>query len=142
MTPSSTDAVVPRTLLELTQLAKHRHGGVGGRVLAEKAKLFGYRVSKATIDRILNGTYQHTPTRATVDALAALAGVTREVAYNAVGMPRELLAMVHRLPDEAADLTPAQQDAVLAVIRQFIAANRHRAPTSKEHQRHGPVTDV
>lgn len=112
------------TLREIAQLASDRNGGVRGRALDRAAKKAGLTLSYTTVDRILAGTYTSTPSRKTLEALAALANVPVDDVFRAAGVPVPLARFAEQLPPDADLLTGQQREAVLAVVRQFAAANR------------------
>ena len=112
------------TLRQIAQLASDRNGGAHGRAIDRAAKKAGLTLSYTTFDRILAGTYTSTPSRKTLEALAVLAKVPVEDVYVAAGVPAPMARFADQLPPDADLLTGQQREAVLAVVRQFAAANR------------------
>lgn len=112
------------TLQAIALRASERHGGVRGRALDRVAKKAGLTLSYTTVDRILAGTYTSTPSRNTLEALAVLAGVGEEIVFRAAGLPIPMGSFAEQLPPDADLLDGPQRDAVIAVVRQFVAAQR------------------
>ncbi|MFE2995059.1 hypothetical protein ACFXG4_08610 [Nocardia sp. NPDC059246] len=80
----------PTTLADLLDAASRRHNGASGRRLAELAHAAGFEVSHATLNRVRRGTYGSTPTAATIEAIAHLAGVPSEAAFAAATTEAQL----------------------------------------------------
>lgn len=132
-----------RSLRDIAQAASDRHGGAKGRELDRVAKKAGLRLSYTTFDRILSGTYTSVPSAATIEALAVLAGADPREVYAAAGRPYPLGRFADQLPDDADLLDGAQREAVIAVVRQFAAANRalHEAKGGGEHDSSAATTE-
>lgn len=131
-----------RSLRDIAELASERHGGARGRALDRVAKKAGLTLSYTTVDRILAGNYTSEPRQETLVALAALSGVDLVEVYRAAGMPYPLARLADQLPPDADLLSGAQREAVIAVVRQFAAANRalHLAERGEGHDRPAPTT--
>ncbi|WP_353107920.1 hypothetical protein [Gordonia sp. (in: high G+C Gram-positive bacteria)] len=74
----------PSTLAELIDTAAQRHDGASGRRLADIAQRDGFTLSHGTINRLRRGD-KGTVSRATIEALAHLSGVSIEDALRAAG---------------------------------------------------------
>lgn len=114
----------PLTLRDIALKASDRFGGVRGRALGREAEKAGVTITYTTIDKIISGTYTSRPTDATLRALAQLALVPIEDVYRAADQPLPQARFADQLPAGVDNLTPAQREAVLTLIRQFIAQNR------------------
>lgn len=100
---------------------------MSGRRMAEIAQAQGHEIDRTQINHILKGTYPHRPKRPLLDALIYLSGEPREVVYNIAGEPLPLGDFRDELPEEADIMTVTQRQAVLAVVREFIATEKARA---------------
>lgn len=127
------------TLQQIAQRAVDRNGGSAGRSLDREAKRQGLTLSYTTVDKILAGTYRSTPKRVTLDALAVLAGLSKEQVYAAAGRPLPQAPFAEQLPPDVDLLTPTQRESVLSVIRQFVQSNLdlHEAVVSLEPRNEG-----
>lgn len=114
----------PKSLRDVARAALDRHKGVSGRQLAEIARGKGLTIVSTTINHMAAGTYTSRPTAKTLDALAELSGLSREVVYRVADQPLALAPLRDALPPDADLLDGPQREAVLAVIRQFAAAQR------------------
>ncbi len=111
------------TLREVAQTVLTKHD-VSGRQLDALARSRGLTISYTTINAMAAGSYRSTPSDKTLDALVSLSGLDQAVVYAAARRPIPLAPLAERLPVDADSLTGEQQDAVLAVVRQFAKANR------------------
>ncbi|MDF9717641.1 hypothetical protein [Nocardioides sp. ChNu-99] len=114
----------PRTLRDVALAALDRHKGVSGRQLAVIAKGKGLTIVATTINHIAAGTYRSKPSPKTLDALAELSGYTREQVYRVADKPMAMAPLRDVLPPDADLLDGPQREAVIAVIRQFAAAQK------------------
>ncbi|OMB79223.1 hypothetical protein [Mycolicibacterium conceptionense] len=107
------------TLPELIELASAKHDGASGRRLADIAAAAGYDVSHTTLNRIRSGTYNGDPTATTIRAIAWLANVPEDKAFDAAGQdaPRAPFASV--LPPGVDNLGPSERRAVVELLRVF-----------------------
>src|SRR6478752_2282719 len=105
------------TLADLLELAERRQDVTGGRALARRAGELGHEVSHTTLNKILAGRVENRQSVATLDAIAALAGVSRARAHGAAGRPAPGKPFADELPAEADLLTRRQRDVVLGVVR-------------------------
>jgi hypothetical protein len=133
----------PMTLRDVARAALDAHHGVSGRELDRLARKRGLSISYTTVNHLAAGTYKSRPSRNTLEALAELSGVPLAKVYEAAKVPMPMARLADQLPPDADLLSPAQREAVIAVVRQFAAANRalheredvmgnaeHPAPTS------------
>ena len=104
------------TLADLLVRAQERLKVTGGRALAREAAELGHDVSHTTLNKILAGRSEN-QSAATLDAVAALAGVARSRAHVAAGRPAPGRPFADELPPEADRLDRRERDAVLGVIR-------------------------
>ena len=133
----------PMTLRDVARAALDAHQGVSGRELDRLARKRGLSISYTTVNHLAAGTYKSRPSRNTLEALAELSGIPLAKVYEAANAPMPMARLADQLPPDADLLSPAQREAVIAVVRQFAAANRalheredvmgnaeHPAPTS------------
>lgn len=102
-------------------MAKHKVSS--GRRLGELAGRMGLSITYSQINNIRAGTYRSEPRKETLEAVAALAGVSLDVAYAAAGRTR-LRPFAEDLPDGVDGLGPRQRHAVLTVIRAFLEESK------------------
>jgi hypothetical protein len=124
---------VAETLADLVRIAMTRLDADSGRQLdIAIVRRFGEdrRISHTILNAILNGSYHSKPSASTVETLAAAAGVSQKRAFAAAGLP--YLEPFH-LPDSARELRGDQRNAVLAVIRALVAANRKSGERGHEY---------
>lgn len=112
-------AQTDETLADLLLVAQRRHDVTSGRALALLAADLGHDVSHTTLNKILAGR-EGGQSLATVDAIAALSGVSRARAHAAAGRPVPGKPFVDEVPAEADLLTRRQRDVVLGVIRVLV----------------------
>lgn len=108
------------TLRDVARAALDRNPGTSGRELDRLAKAKGLKIVYTTINALAAGTYKSRPSAATLDALAALAGMPREVVYEAARLPAPGPAFADELPPDVDQLRPHQRRAVIEVIRSFL----------------------
>lgn len=113
----------PTALRDVAQAVLDAHG-VSGRRLEELARKKGQRISYTTINSMAAGTYTSTPTDVTLDALVSLSGLPVEEVYVAAARPMPRRRLSERLPLDADSRTVEQEEAVLAVVREFARASR------------------
>lgn len=113
-----------RTLRDLIDGAMHRHQVKHVSNLERIAKRADHKIVATTISAIRNGTYNSEPSRATLAALAFLAGVTPEEAYAAAGLPVPGPPFAESLPDGVDLLSPTERKAVIGVLRAMVDARR------------------
>ncbi|MEU2418927.1 hypothetical protein ABZ546_14220 [Brachybacterium paraconglomeratum] len=124
------------TLQDVARAAADKNGGKGGRGLKRLAEAKGLTLSYTTVDRILQGKYESTPQRQTIEALAVLAEIPIEEAYEAAGVPLPGASLAEQLPDGSDNLSTHQRRVVLDVIRGFVRDNARMADLEHElHQR-------
>ncbi|MGX5360050.1 hypothetical protein [Kocuria sp. KH4] len=114
----------PLTLRDIAQAASDRHNGARGRELDRIAKSRGLTLSYTTVDKILNGIYTSRPKRSTLDALAQLAGIPQEKAYEAAGMPLPQTRLQDQLPPDIDELRPDQRKMLIDLARGLLQQNR------------------
>jgi transcriptional regulator with XRE-family HTH domain len=126
------------SLVDLLAIAERRQGVSGGRALARRAAELGHDVSHTTVNQILAGRMEGRPTVATLEAIAALADVSRTRVHQAAGRPVPGRPFADELPDDVDLMTRRQRDAVLAVVRTFLdptavpgAAGKRSTPPAK-----------
>ncbi|WP_152203596.1 hypothetical protein [Georgenia thermotolerans] len=136
------------SLRDIADLAVARNGGRGGRALGRAAEARGLTLSYTTVDKIRAGTYLSKPSRKTLDALAELSGESRQVVYEAAGVPFAGTSFADNLPEDADLLDPEQRRIVYDVVRMLARLNRElfelrqRQEEVTEHalQRSAPMT--
>lgn len=132
------------SLRQIAQMASDNNGGAKGRELDRIAKSKGLTLSYTTVNKIIAGTYTSRPGQKTVEALAALAGVPLDQAYNAAGIQPPQASFAEQLPPEADTLTPEQRRVVIDLTRVFIKQNRlvHelRQEVVGHEERSAPIT--
>ena len=123
-----------RTLQELIDKAMIKHQVKSSNALAKLGKERGYDINRTTLAEMRRGAYPWTPSDATIEMLAKLAGVSREEAYAAADMgdPGE----PYQPPAGAKHLTAKQREVVDTVIRALVEASQaqetHRAERANE----------
>lgn len=127
-----------RTLQDLARLASERHDGKRGRALGREAAKHGLTLTYTTFDNILSGKYLSTPRRETVDALALLASVPKETAYQVAGLPLPQAPFAEQLPSEVDTLDSDQRRVLIEMARVLVKQNRQihdleRAGDGSEH---------
>jgi hypothetical protein len=115
------------TLADLLAIAERRQDVSGGRALARRAGELGHEVSHTTLNKILAGRVENRQSVGTVDAIAALSGVSRTRAHTAAGRRAPGRPFADELPDEADLLTRRQRDVVLGVVRVLLESNEAEA---------------
>ena len=108
------------TLADLLALAEKRQQVKGGRALARRAVELGHEVSHTTLNKILAGRAENRQSATTLEAIAALAEVSRARVHTAAGRPVPGRPFREELPPEADLLTRKQRDAVLGVVRALL----------------------
>lgn len=126
------------TLQDVARAAADKNGGKGGRGLKRLAEAKGLTLSYTTVDRILQGKYESTPQRQTIEALAVLAEMPLEDAYEAAGVPLPGASLAEQLPDGSDNLSTHQRRVVLDVIRGFIRDNDRMADLEQERDARVP----
>ena len=119
------------TLADLLTLAERRQDVVGGRALARRAAELGHDVSHTTLNKIIAGRADNRQSVTTLDAIAALADVSRSRAHTAAGRRPPGKSFADEIPPEADLLTRKQRDVVLGVVRALLdgaEAKRDDAP--------------
>jgi hypothetical protein len=132
-----------KTLQDLIDLAMTHREVQSSAALSRIGKAAGYSITHTTIAGIRNGTYSWTPERATLEAIAYLAGVPFAVAYEAAGLgaPAPGKPFAEQLPLDADKLNARQRDVVIEVIRALIEAQEtHR--TERPNQTPVRITDT
>ncbi|MGP5219399.1 hypothetical protein [Arthrobacter rhombi] len=107
------------SLRKLLQQAKDEQQ-LSGRRLADAAQGKGFKVTHATLNSILGGTYKSTPSVETIRAIAWLAGVSDEVAFTAAGQPVPGPPLADELPPGTDNLSPKSRKAVIEMLRVLI----------------------
>lgn len=116
-----------RTLKDLLEHAKVIREARSGRHLAEIAVEHGYSIDRTLVAQILNGKYKYRPGRPLLEAIAWLAQVDVEVAYEAAHIPLPGPPFVDELPPDVDTLSPSQRQAVVEVVRSFLKTNAEHA---------------
>jgi hypothetical protein len=109
-----------KTLAGLIDLAFEKHQVHSGAGLERVADGHGYKLVATTINHIRAGTYKPHPRKATLEAIAALAGVPIAVAYQAADLPTPGPSFSEQLPDGVDYLTPAERDVVIRMLRLLV----------------------
>ena len=126
------------SLQDVARAAADKNGGKGGRGLKRLAEAKGLTLSYTTVDRILQGKYESTPQRQTIEALAMLAEMPLEDVYEAAGVPLPVAPLAEQLPDGSDNLSTHQRRVVLDVIRGFIRDNDRMADLVQERDARVP----
>ena len=130
----ATRGTAGETLADLLVLAQRRQGVKGGRALDRRATELGHRVSHTTLNKIMSGTASGQQNISTLDAIAALAEVSRTRVHAAAGRPAPGKPFAAELPPESDLLSRRQRDVVLSVVRALLdeadatSANRDAPP--------------
>lgn len=98
--------------------------GLSGRGLADLATSNGFNLNRSTVSRILNGTYVARPATDTIRAVAWLASVSEQVAFEAADRPQPGPSFVDELPEDADLLTPRERRVVIDLVRVLIDNKR------------------
>jgi len=88
--------------------------------MAEAAQVKGFKVTHATLNALLGGTYKSTPSTETIRAIAWLAGVSDEVAFTAAGQSVPGPPLADELPPGTDNLSPKSRKAVIEMLRVLI----------------------
>lgn len=110
----------PTTLADLIDKAATKHDVRYVTDLARIAQRAGYEVVHTTLNQIRAGTYQHSPSRKTLEAVAYLAGVSYETAYEAAGLGKARKSFAAQLPPDVDRLSAKSRRVLLALIREMI----------------------
>ena len=136
----------PQTLQDLARLASERHDGKRGRALGRIAAKHGLTLTYTTFDNIYSGKYMSTPKRETVDALAYLAGVTKDKAYTAAGLPLPQAPFAEQLPPDVDTLDADQRRVLIEMARVLVKQNRQIHDLEKAGEGHAgspaPMNDA
>lgn len=123
------------TLRDLVDRAMTRQRVTSGRALADRAKSLGHTLVHTTVNGIRGGTYRARPGVETVLALARLAGVSDEVAFEAAGLPVPGPRLADQLPPEADLLTQRERNLVIETIRVLALARKEVVSDGKPQPR-------
>lgn len=126
------------SLPKLFERIAERHPDKSIRQLSTEAKKAGTPISHTTLAELRGGSYNNTPGKPVLRAIAYLAGVSEETAYAAGGVPNLHLQPFGEQVEEAGgdSLDPEERRAVLGVIRAF--ANRRRGRAGRIEMAHPP----
>lgn len=127
------------TLRDIAQAILDKHG-VSGREVQRIAEKSGLTIAHTTINAMASGSYTSRPSDKTLRALVELSDFTLEQVYAAARRPVPRSGLRERLPEDADALTGEQEEAVLAVVRQFVKANRALHDATTEGGEHGGDT--
>lgn len=109
-----------QTLREFIDLAKQKQDVTSANALARRARDAGYAVSHTTFSSITAGTYPSRPSKATLEAIAGLAGVSYAEVHRAAGMGEVGPPFADQLPRDVDKLTASQRNVVLMMIRALL----------------------
>lgn len=112
------------TLRDLIDRALERHQVKHVSNLEVIAKRGGHEIVATTINGIRSGAYNSRPKRKTLEALAFLAGVVPEVAYEAADLPVPGPPFAEQLPEGVDLLSPREREAAIGVLRAMVDARR------------------
>lgn len=118
------------TLRDLIDRALLRHHTQSINQLAKIGQRADYNITQTTLSQIHNGTYRSRPKRATLEAIAYLAGVTIGDAHRAADLPPP--GVPYQPPPGADRLTAKERDIVNAVIRGLLEAREAPRPDGEE----------
>ncbi|TCN51843.1 hypothetical protein EV641_109234 [Rhodococcus sp. SMB37] len=128
-----------RSIAELLDLAVERHGTDSGRELERIAQAGGHKIVHTTINAIRAGTYKSTPSERTLKAIAYLADVKNQVAFEAAGRKPLDRPFVNDLPPGVDDLSPKERRVAVEMLR-LLVSQRHeldgigKAPDSTDEK--------
>jgi hypothetical protein len=128
------------TLAGLIDLAFERHEVRSGAELERVAQGLGYKIVATTINHIRANTYKPKPRKATLEAIAKLAGVPVSVAYDAAGLPAPGPPFAEQLPDGVDYLSPNERDVVIRLLRLLV--ERHALGDEGAYSQVFSVRDV
>lgn len=125
-----------QTLREFIDKAKTKQGVTSANALARRARDAGYAVSHTTFSSITAGTYPSRPSKATLEAIAGLAGVSYAEVYRAAGLGETGPPFTDQLPRNVDNLTASQRNVVLMMIRALLDASggEDSAPSPEEQE--------
>ncbi|UYP17765.1 hypothetical protein OED52_13900 [Rhodococcus sp. Z13] len=121
--PHETTALFPPgrvTLQALLDYAASKRK-MSGRKLAELAQSKGFEITHTTINGIRNGSYRFQPSDDSIRAIAWLAGVRDETAFEAAGRKPPGKPFAEELPPGVDRLGPKERKAVVEVLRVLVA---------------------
>lgn len=106
-----------RTLLDHAA-AKRK---LSGRKLAHLAQSHGFEITHTTINGIRNGSYKSQPSNDSIRAIAWLAGVRDETAFQAAGRKAPGRPFADELPPGVDRLGPRERKAAIEMLRALVA---------------------
>jgi hypothetical protein len=113
----------PTTLQDLAEIAVQRHK-LSGRRLASIAQDHGFQLTSTTFNQIRSNTYKSRPITDTLRALAWLAGVHEETAFQVAGAVRPGPPFAQELPPGVDNLSPRSRRAAVEMLRALVAAEQ------------------
>jgi transcriptional regulator with XRE-family HTH domain len=113
----------PLSLRDLIEMAAAKREASGLR-LAEIAEAEGHKITVTTINAIRQGVYKSRPRASTIRAIAWLAGVTEDVAFQAAGQPAPGPPFADELPPGVDNLPPKARRAAIEMLRALVDLNR------------------
>ncbi|WP_432679219.1 hypothetical protein ACRAJ3_09920 [Rhodococcus pyridinivorans] len=94
---------------------------LAGRALAELAQKHGFEITHGTVNSIRSGSYKSRPSDGTLRAIAWLAGVSDEVAFEAAGRKMPGRPFAEDLPPGVDELEPRQRKAAVEMLKAMVA---------------------
>lgn len=94
---------------------------MAGRALAELAQKHGFEITHGTVNSIRSGSYKSRPSDGTLRAIAWLAGVSDEVAFEAAGRKVPGRPFAEDLPPGVDELEPRQRKAAVEMLKAMVA---------------------
>lgn len=94
---------------------------MAGRALAELAQKHGFEITHGTVNSIRSGSYKSRPSDGTLRAIAWLAGVSDEVAFEAAGRKMPGRPFAEDLPPGVDELEPRQRKAAVEMLKAMVA---------------------
>lgn len=123
----------PTSLKELAQLVLDVQDA-SARQVAQRAERMGHRLTHTTLNQMRAGTYKSVPREETLRALAELAGVSVETAFQAAGLPVPGPPLADELPPGSDNLSPRSRAAVIQMLRVLIDLESNDGNEHEEQQ--------
>lgn len=94
---------------------------MAGRALADLARKNGFEITHGTVNSIRSGSYKSRPSDGTIRAIAWLASVSEETAFQAADRNPPGRPFAEDLPPGVDDLEPRQRKAAVEILRAMVA---------------------
>lgn len=97
---------------------------MAGRALADLARKNGFEITHGTVNSIRSGAYKSRPSDSTIRAIAWLAGVSEDTAFQAADRNPPGRPFAEDLPPGVDDLEPRQRKAAVEILRAMVAQHK------------------